>query len=107
MKRNVNTLDTDSIWFYLFLYAWIGYFFWPCSMYYLKTKATQHTDLDDLFTGRDIEVMYFDSNYGEMCELLEIGKKLNVPRPRNWQIIYILSEHPKHGTKPSKVGDVK
>lgn len=57
---------------------------WPCSMIWLKKTATVVAavskgvpTLFDTGTGRDFHSMFLNRDFNGICELLELGKKLN------------------------------
>ena len=76
-KRNNNTVNSDSIGFYMFIYVWIIYFIWPCCMYVLKEKGARRSDMDDQQSGRHFETFAWNRDYDGICEMIEIGRRLN------------------------------
>ena len=76
-KRHANTMNSDKIGFFLFLYSWIGFLIWPCSFYCLKETAMINNSLGELYNGRDFITLYQREDYFGICEMIEMGRKLS------------------------------
>eukprot|EP01084_Bolivina_argentea_P098363 176774_1 len=101
-NRHSNTMDSDSIGLYLFVYVWSAFFLWPCCGVVIGwvLGGLKSDNISNQSTGRSFNNLYCQQDYEGIIELCAFGKKLNK------QDLEILKKLSKGETNKSSAADI-